>query len=125
MRKAITAIAATALAAAGMVAPLAPAHAASENSAQILKGVGCFVIFGTPEGVVQGSAPDGFQRVVTKSGNVNAVCRVQQTSGPELTRAYTVNGGVCNTGAGQTNDVKILANPNGMIMLVCKIRADD
>ena len=94
------------------------------GGSQILKGAGCFINFGTPEGVVSGSAPDSFMRVVTKSGNVTAICRLTQTSGPALTRAYTLRTGFCTTGAGSTNDVQIGANPSGMIMLVCKIKGN-
>lgn len=107
------------------LAPVTVAHAESENSAQILKGAGCSIVFGTPEGVVSGSAPDSFMRVVTSSGNVTAICRLQQTSGPELTRAFTSKAGRCFTGAGFTTDVTIIANPSGMIMLVCKIKGND
>ena len=107
----------------------APAFAASENAAVVLKDadhpVGCFYGgFGFPL-----FTEDEIHTVATKNGNVKLICHFDVPEGFEPAKTMKNSGFGCGIylpdGSTFTDDTRAMMNPGGRAKLTCTIHPDD
>ncbi|WP_338466716.1 hypothetical protein RXV95_14365 [Novosphingobium sp. ZN18A2] len=118
MRKSFSAISITALVAISMI-PSLPAHATPDNGAAVFKGNACGFHIDTPEGYVAATGTSHY--VVNHGGMTTALCNLDQTTGPKLSRTYVETGWSCGSRTlGTSNDTKAILTPSGNVTIICK-----
>jgi len=115
------------LAATGLLAtailPASAAFAESDNAAAVVKGETCTGFITTADGKVESliTTNKGAHRVVTSSGVAILSCQFRIPRSEAPSRVRTARGFRCTVDGEPTTDTRMLVNPGGRALLVCKI----
>ena len=105
------------------ILPSSPAIAESDNASAAVKGDQCTGFIPTSDGGIGPliTTTKGAHRVVTSSGVGILSCQFKVPRSEAPPRLRTARGFTCTVDGVPTNDTKMLLNPGGRALLVCKI----